>query len=145
MNVKWTWRKGLLIALLLLFLGAAWFWVALSPTHWLRRVDSGTVKVDGHPVDAHIFFWNPVDESDPIALVHLKDGRDYVLDLGAETWRQGNASEYVRLFAGVWSFRSMKQAPYPAQAQLPSRKLNEFRIPTLDGHEISVQFPAKAP
>ena len=139
MNLKWTWRKGLLVAFLLAS-SAAWFWFALSPTHWLRRVDFGRVKVDGHPVDADIFFWNPIDEADPIALVHLKDGRDYFLDFGTEKWRQGNASEYVRLFAGVWSLRSMEQEPHPEQEQLPPRYLKEFRIPTQGGHEVSVQF-----
>ena len=137
--MKWTWRKGLLVAFLVAF-GTAWFWLALSPTRWLRRVDFGTVKVDGHPVDADIFFWNPIDEADPIALVHLKDGRDYFLDFGTEKWRRGNESEYVRLFAGVWCLRSMEQEPHPEEEQLPFHNLNEFRIPTHGGHEVSVQF-----
>ncbi|HKR32474.1 MAG TPA: hypothetical protein VJT08_18470 [Terriglobales bacterium] len=137
MNLKRTWRKGLLITFCLA-VGAACFWFALSPTHWLRRVDVGTVKVDGRPVDADIFFWSAVDEADPIALVHLKDGRDYFLDFSIEKWRQGNASEYVRLYAGAWSVRSLKEGLEPEPDQLPLRNLNEFH--TQDGHEVSVQF-----
>jgi hypothetical protein len=138
MKLKWKW-KGLLLAYLLMA-GAAWFWLAVSPAHWFRRVDFGTVKVDGRQVDADIFFGEPNGEAEAIALVHLKDGRDYYLDFGTEKWRQGHTSEYVRLFAGVWSFRSMPEGLYPEQEPLPSRKLNEFRIRTQDGHEVSVQF-----
>jgi hypothetical protein len=139
MNVKWTWRKGLLLTFLVVF-GAAWFWFAFSPAHWLRRVDFGIVKVDGHLVDADIFFGNPRGEAEAIALVHLKDGRDYFLDFGTEKWRRGNVSDYVRIFAGVWFLRSMPEGLYPEQEQPPIRNLNEFRIPTQDGHEVSVQF-----
>jgi hypothetical protein len=73
-----------------------------------------------------------------MALVHLKDGRDYFLDFGTEKVRQGSASEYVRLFAGVWCFRSMQEGLY--RKPLPFRNLNEFRIPTQGGHVVSVQF-----
>jgi hypothetical protein len=140
MNVKWTWRKGLLLIAVLLAVGAAGFWFAVSPAHWFRRVDFGTVKVDGHLVDADIFFAEPNGEAEAIALVRLKDGRDYILDFGSEGWRHGNRSEYVRLLAGVWSLRSMPESLYPEQEQLPFRNLNEFRIPAQDGHEVSVQF-----
>lgn len=137
--MKWTWRKGLLLTLLFAF-GAMWFWFAVSPAHWFRRVDFGAVKVDGHRVDADIFFAEPNGEAEAIALVRLKDGQDYFLDFGSEKWRRGNKSEYVRLFAGVWFLPSIPKSLYPEQEQLPFRNLNEFRIPTQDGHEVSVQF-----
>jgi hypothetical protein len=139
MNVKWTWRKALLLTLIFT-VGAAWFWIAFSPAHWFRRVDFGAVKVDGHPVDADIFFAEPNGEAEAIALVRLKDGRDYFLDFGSEKWRPGNRSEYVWLFTGVWSLRSMPESLYPEQETLPFRTLNEFRIPAQDGHEVDVQF-----
>jgi hypothetical protein len=103
-------------------------------------VDFGTVKVDGTPMGADIFFGEPNGEAEAIVLAHLKDGRDYFLDFGTEKWRRGRASEYVRLFGGVWSFRSMQEGLYREQEQLPFRRLNEFRVPTPDGHEVSVQF-----
>lgn len=140
MNVKWTWRKSLLLTAVLLAVGAGESWFAVSPAHWFRRVAFGAVKVDGHPVDAEIFFAEPNGEAEAIVLVRLKDRRDYFLDFGSEKWRQGHTSEYVRLFVGVWSFRSMPEGLYPEQEPLPFRKLNEFRIPTQDGHEVSVQF-----
>jgi hypothetical protein len=140
MNVKWTWRKSLLLTAVLLAVGAGESWFALSPAHWFRRVDFGAVKVDGHPVDAEIFFAEPNGEAEAIALVRLKDGRDYFLDFGSEKWRQGNSSEYRPLFGGVWLFRSVPESLNPEQEQLPFRNLNEFRIPTRDGHEVSVQF-----
>jgi hypothetical protein len=73
------------------------------------------VKVDGHLVNADIFFAEPTGEAEAIALVRLKDGRDYFLDFGSEKWRRGHKSEYVRLFAGVWSLRSMPESLYPEQ------------------------------
>jgi hypothetical protein len=140
MNVKWTWRKGLLLTAVLLAVGVAGFCFAASPAHWFRRVDFGAVKVDGHLVDADIFLAEPNGEAEAIALVRLKDGRDYFLDFGSEKWRRGNRSEYVRLFTGVWSLRSMPESLYPEQETLPFRNLNEFRVPAQDGHEIDVQF-----
>ncbi|SRR6266700_2338192 len=132
-----AWQKGLLL-FFLLAVGATWFWVAVSPFHWLRRVDFGTVKVDEHQVDADIFFGEPEGEAEAIVLVHLKDGRDYFLDFGSEKVREGNASEYARLYAGVWCFRSMQEGSF--REPLPFNKLNEFRIPTQDGHVVSVQL-----
>jgi hypothetical protein len=82
----------------------------------------------------------PNGEAEAIALVRLKDGQDYFLDFGSEKWRCGDRSEYVPLFAGVWSLRSMPKGLYPEHEQLPFRNLNEFRIPTQNGHEVSVQF-----
>ena len=140
MNVRWTWRKGLILTVVLLAAGAVAFWFSVSPAHWFRRVDFGAVRVDGKPVDADIFFAEPNGEAEAIALVRLKDGRDYFLDFGSEKWRPANKSEYVRLFAGVWSLRSMPESLYPEREQLPVRNLNEFRIPARDGHEVSVQF-----
>jgi len=139
MKVKWTRRKGLLTASLIA-VGTVWLWLDLYPAHWFRRIDFGAVKVDGHPVDADIFLAEPNGEAEAIALVRLKDGRDYFLDFGEERWRRGNRSEYVRLFGGVWSLRSMPESLYPEQEPLPFRNLNEFRIPTQNGHEVSVQF-----
>jgi len=139
-KVKWTWRKGLLLTVVLLAIGAEESWFAVSPAHWFRKVDYGAVKIDGHPVDADIFFAEPNGEAEIIALVRLKDGRHYFLDFGSEKWRRGNESEYVRLFSGVWSLRSMPEGLYPEQEPLPFHNLNEFRIPTQDGHEVSVQF-----
>src|SRR5215467_2429602 len=101
MKVRRTWRKWLLLTAILAF-GAASLWFAFYPTHWLRRVDFGTVSVDGRRVDADIYFGNPEGEAEAIVLVHLKDGRDYFLDFGSEGVRQGNSSEYMRLFSGVW-------------------------------------------
>jgi hypothetical protein len=137
MKTRWTWRKWVLLTALLVF-GAASFLFALSPTHWLKRVDFGTVSVDGHRVDADIYFGEPEGEAEAIVLVHLKDGRDYFLDFGSEMMRQGDPSEYMRLFIGVWCFRPMKEGHF--RAPLPFQNLNEFRIPTEDGHEVSVQF-----
>lgn len=140
MKVKWTRRKGLLLTAALIAVGAAWLWLDLSPAHWFRRVDFGAVKVDGRPVDADIFFAEPNGEAEAIALVRLKDGRDYFLDFGEERWQHGNRSKYVRVFGGVWSLRSMPESLNPEREPLPFRNLNEFRIPTQDGHEVSVQF-----
>jgi hypothetical protein len=137
MTVKWTWRKGLLLSFLFA-VGIACFWLAVSPTHWLRKVDFGTVQVDEHQVDADIFFGNPEGEAEAIVLVHLRDGSDYFLDFGSERVRPGSASEYVRLFGGVWCFRSMQKGSFGEP--LPFRRLNEFRIPTQGGHVVSVQF-----
>lgn len=129
----------MLLALVFAF-GAACFWFGVSPTHWFKRVDFGAVKVDGQLVDADIFFAEPNGEAEAIALVRLKNGSDYFCDFGTEKWRRGKRSEYVRLFTGVWSLRSMPESLYPEEEQLPFRNLNEFRIPTQNGHEVDVQF-----
>jgi hypothetical protein len=68
-------------------------------------------------------------------LVHLRDGGDYFLDFGSERVRPGSASEYVRLFGGVWCFRSMQKGSF--SDPLPFLRLNEFRIPTQGGHVVS--------
>lgn len=94
--------------------------------------------MDEHRVDADIFIGEPYGEAEAVALVRLKDGRDYFLDFGTEKVRPGSASEYVRLLGGVWCFRSMKEGVY--REPLPFRNLNEFRIPAQGGHVISVQF-----
>lgn len=126
--------------MLLAALAAGCIWIFAYPTHWLRRVDYGTVKVDDEPVTADIFFGNPDGEADAIVLVHLKDGRDYFLDFGTEEWRQGGGSEYLRLIGGVWSFPSLRDHSRREEEPLPFRNLNEFRIPASDGHEVSIQF-----
>jgi hypothetical protein len=136
MTVRWTWKKGLLLSFLVA-VGAAWYWFAISPAHWLRRVDYGKVKVDERLVDADIFFGNPDGEAEAIVLVHLKDGHDYFLDFGAAKVRQAHASEYVRILSGVWCFRSMQRGLF--REPLPFRNLNEFRI-AQDGHVVSMQF-----
>ena len=94
--------------------------------------------MDEHQVNADIFFGEPDGEAGAIVLVHLKDGRDYFLNFGTEKVRQGSTSEYARLFDGAWCFRSMQEGPF--HEPLPFRNLNEFRIPTQDGHVVSVQF-----
>lgn len=139
MKVKWKRRKGLILGAVLIAVGVAWLWVVF-PAHWFRRVDYGAVKVDGRPVEADIFVAGPNGEAGAIALVRLKDGRDYFLDFGEERWRSGDRFEYVRLFNGVWSLRSMPESLNPEEETLPFHNLNEFRIPTQDGHEVSVQF-----
>lgn len=137
MQVRWTWRKWLLLAAIIAC-GAASFFLAVYPTHWLRKVDFGTVLIDGNRVDADIYFGEPEGEAEAIVLVHLKDGRNYFLNFGGESWRQGNSSEYMQIFGGAWCFRSMQKGPF--RAPLPFLKLNEFRIPTEDGHEVSIQL-----
>src|SRR5690348_14153617 len=113
MKVRWTWRKSLMLTALFSF-GIASFLFVLYPTHWFRKVDFGTVSVDGHRVDADIYFGNPEGEAEAIVLVHLNDGRDYFLDFGSEGVRQGSPSEYMRLFRGVWSFRPMQEGRFHA-------------------------------
>lgn len=96
------------------------------------------MRIDGDRVDADIYFGEPEGEAEAIVLVHLKDGRNYFLDFGGESWRQGSSSEYMQVFGGAWCFRSMQEGPF--RAPLPFLKLNEFRIPTEDGHEVSIQL-----
>jgi hypothetical protein len=95
-------RRKLSLLFFLLAVGVVWFWFAVSPAHWLGRVDFGIVKVDEHRVDADIFFGEPDGEAETVALVHLKDGRDYFLDFGTEKVRPGSASEYVRAACGAF-------------------------------------------
>ena len=138
MTLKWTWKKGLILSLLLL-LGAEELWFAVSPTHWLiRKVDFGTVKIDGQPVKADFFLGEPDGEAEAIVLVHLKNGSDYFLNFGNEEVRDGNPSEYAQLFGGVWCFRSIKKGLY--REPLPFLTLNQFRIRTQDNHLVSIQF-----
>jgi hypothetical protein len=137
MRLKWTWRKGLLLAVIFA-IGAVCVWLEVSPAHWLRRVDFGIVKMDEHQVGAEIFFGNPTGEAEAIVLVHLKGGPDYFLNFGTEKVRRGRSSEYLRVPGGAWCFHSMQKGPWTEQ--LPFRNLNEFRVPTPDGHVVSVQF-----
>lgn len=66
-----------------------WVCIAYAPTHWLSRVDFGSVTVDGHPVPATVYFGHPTDmEAEAVAIVSLRDGGDYFLDFGSEKVRQ---------------------------------------------------------
>ena len=137
MEGKWTGRTALLLAVLVP-LAAAWFLVGAVPSHWMRHIDFGTVKVDDLQVRADIYFANPTGEAEAVALVHVKDAGDYFLDFGSEKVRQASPSEFLHLFGGIWSYRSLPQGAF--REPLPSPNLNEFRIPTQDGHAVSVQF-----
>ncbi|HET6845167.1 MAG TPA: hypothetical protein VFK06_26290 [Candidatus Angelobacter sp.] len=128
----------MLLISFLLIVSAAWLWFTYFPTHWLTRVDFGIVKIDEHRVDAEISFGNPAGEAEAIALVHLKDGRDFFLNFGTEKVRRGTSSEYLRLFNGAWCIHSMQKGLF--RAPLPFRNLNEFRIATEDGQVVTIQL-----
>jgi hypothetical protein len=138
MAAIWTWKKWLVLSLGLL-VGTTWFWLACSPAHWMRRVDFGTVKVDGRQVQANIYIGHPTyREAEAIALVHLADGHDYFLDFDSEKVRQGSRWEYIHLLGGVWCFRPMQDGSF--QNPLPFLEMNQFRIASQNGHIVTVQF-----
>jgi hypothetical protein len=129
------WQLSLASVLLV----SLWVGIGYAPAHWLTRVDFGRVSIDNHPVPASVYFGRPTDsEAEAVALVRIQDGGDYFLDFGSEKVRQGSRSEYVRLVGGVWCFRSMQTGSFVEP--LPSRKMNQFRILSHDGHLITVEF-----
>ncbi|MGH9514253.1 MAG: hypothetical protein ACRD3P_01060 [Terriglobales bacterium] len=114
------------------------FLLSVCPSHWMRRVDFGTVHANDNSVPAEIYFTNPNGEGEAVALVHLKTGNTYFLDFGTEKVRSASPSEYIRLFGGAWSFRAVPNGNFIAP--LPSEKMDEFRIAAQNGQIVSVQF-----
>jgi hypothetical protein len=132
---KWLAASVIAVVSALLIL---WFLIGVCPSHWMRRVDFGSVHINQDSVPADIYFADPNGEAEAIVLVHLKTGDTYFLNFGSERVRPGSASEYVRFFGGAWSFRAVPNGNFIEP--LPSEKMNEFRIAAQNGQVVSVQF-----
>jgi hypothetical protein len=116
-----------------------WIVVAYAPAHWLKKVDFGTVRIDGRPTLASVYIGNATDsEADAIALVRVSGTGDYFLSFGEEKVRLSKEDEYVRLPGGIWSIRSIREMVFTEP--LPFRQMNEFRIVSPKGSAVSIQF-----
>jgi hypothetical protein len=131
-------RLWLPIALTLVAVVCVIFVLNFAPAHWLHRIrDLGVVTVDGRPVQADLYIGHPTDnEADAIVLVRLS-GASFLLNFDDDKFRTVQADEFVRLRWGVVFFKPVGQGKWVVP--LPSRNLNEFRIPSGD-HVVTVQF-----
>lgn len=132
-----SFRWSLLVANFLLLV--MWFTIAYSPEHWLERQDFGRVKVDDHPVPATVYIGNPrQSEAEAIALVHVPNVGDYLVDFSEETFREASKHEFVTLYYGAWTWKTMTQGRFVPP--LPFREVNECRIPLSDGRVVTIAF-----
>jgi hypothetical protein len=116
-----------------------WVCIGYAPAHYLRRVDFGTVKVDDHAVSAFVYLGHPTDmEAEAFALVRLENGADYLFNFDSEKARPARDSEYIRVPGGIWYLRPMQGGAFTEP--LPPQRMNQFRVPSNDGHVIVVQF-----
>ncbi|HVO81408.1 MAG TPA: hypothetical protein VMT28_11790 [Terriglobales bacterium] len=132
-----SFRVGLSLASFLALV--LWFSVAYAPQHWLARMNFESVTVDGRPVPAVMYIGNPrQSEAEAIALVHVPNVGDYFFDFGEETFREASKHDVVALPFGAWSWRQMTYGKF--WPPLPSRHINECRIPLSSGRVLTVDF-----
>jgi hypothetical protein len=72
------------------------FSIAYSPEHWLEREGFGSVRVDDRPVPATVYIGNP-SEAEAIALVHVPNVGDFLVDFSEETFREASKHEFIAL------------------------------------------------
>ena len=114
-------------------------WFVYSPEHWLRRIDFGTVLLDDRPVRADLYFGDPrQSEAETVALVRVLGVGDYFLDFGDVSFREASKQRFLGFPGGVWSVKPMTAGHF--NEPLPPNNLNEFRVPSLNGHIVTVQF-----
>jgi hypothetical protein len=122
-----------------LLLVSLWIGVIYAPAHWLERIDLGEVTLNEHHVPATVFIGHPTDmEAEAIALVHTSTAGDYFFDFGSEKVRTAGTHEYLRLPGGAWCFRSVRGMRFVEP--LPSQRVNEFRVASLNGGILSWRF-----
>jgi hypothetical protein len=132
-----SFRWSLLVANFLLLI--MWFSIAYSPEHWLEREDFGSVRVDDRPVPATVYIGNPrQSEAEAIALVHVPNVGDYLVDFSEETFREASKHEFIALYYGAWTWKPMTHGRFGPP--LPFREVNECRIPLSDGRVVTVAF-----
>ena len=134
-------RKHLfkLIAAFVLFgLIVGGLWVVYAPAHWLTPF-AGTVMVDERPTQADLYIGHPTNsEAEAIAFVHVPKVGNYLLDFEQEKYREASDHEFVRFKRGVWTFAPMNEGRFVPP--LPFRGINEFHLPTSNGHTVTVRF-----
>lgn len=130
-------RKSVLTANILLFV--LWFSVGYSPSHWLDRIDLGTVQVDGKSVPSAIYIGNPKQrEAEAIALVRVTGAESYFIDFDSESFREASDHDFVNLGVGAWTWRPMNEGKF--RPPLPFLHVNECRIQRSDGRIVTIAF-----
>ncbi len=133
----YAFRRAFLVAnFLLLFM---WFDIGYAPSHWLERVDFGSVSVNGQPVRAAVYIGNPtLSEAEAIAFVHVPGVGNYFVDFSSENFREASSYEVIVLHFGAWSWKPMNQGQF--RPPLPYLHVNECRIPMSDGRVVTLAF-----
>ena len=134
---SYAFRRTFLIAnFLLLFM---WFDLGYAPSHWLDRVDFGSVSVNGQRVPAAVYIGNPnFSEAEEIAFVHVPGTGNYFVDFSSENFREALSNEVVVLPFGAWTWKPMNRGQF--RPPLPYLHVNECRIPTSDGRVVTLAF-----
>jgi hypothetical protein len=105
----------------------------------MRTWQFGLVTVDGQPAASQSFLGKPTENAaDDIAFVHVPYSGDYIFDFGNEPlFREVQAGEFIRLPAGVWFIRSVRDGDW--QKPLPMIHDNQYRF-FAHGHLLTIQF-----
>jgi hypothetical protein len=133
----YAFRRAFLVAnFLLLFM---WFDIGYAPSHWLQRVDFGSVSVNGQPVRAAVYIGNPaLSEAEATAFVDVPGVGNYFVDFSSENFREASSYEVIVSRFGAWSWKPMNQGQF--RPPLPYLHVNECRIPMSDGRVLTVAF-----
>jgi hypothetical protein len=133
-----TARRKYRTALVTLLVVAWVLWLTYVPEHWMTRAGFGTVKIDGRTVSADVYIGNPTQsEAEAITLVHVPGVGNYFFSFEDENYREASDHEFVRVFGGAWTFKSMREGQF--SAPLPFQNLNGFSVSSR-GHIVIVQF-----
>ena len=76
--------------------------------------------VDAVPVPATVYIGNPrQSEAEAIALVHVPNVGDYLVDFSEETFRQASKPEFITLYYGAWTWKPMTHGRFGPALAVP--------------------------
>ncbi len=135
-----TRQKKYWIAIVLITLVACdTLWITYVPEHWLAPMGVVPATKDERAVFARFYIGNPTYyEGEGIGLIEVPGVGNYFVTFDDEKYREASRREFVHLFSGVWTFKSMRAGHFIDP--LPSHTDNELRIVTRGGNRVVVEF-----
>ena len=130
-------KAGIALVIVVAAAVLMWLWY---PEHWLKHVSKfATVTVDDRQVPAEAYLGHPTEnEADAFLFVDIGGVGNYIFNFDEESYRPVSRSEFVRLRAGVVTFKPMSKGGW--LSPLPFHNINEFRVASSTGHLIVVRF-----
>jgi hypothetical protein len=128
------------IALILMAAACVSLWLFYFPEHWFWRVTNfANVTVDDRPVQADVYIGHPTyNEAEAFLLLNIQGVGTFLFNFEEETFRKVSSQDFVRLYWGALTVKPMSNGPWVQP--LPFRNLNEFRVVSSNGHNVTVGF-----
>jgi hypothetical protein len=138
--MRMTFRVKFGIVLVLLLVACMSLLFFYLPKHWLKQVtDLGRVTVDGRSIQADMYLGHPTtNEAEAFLLVRIPGEGSFLFNFLDEDYREVSSREFVRLYRGAVTFKSMSTGPWARP--LPPLKVDEFRVRSASGHTITVSL-----